>query len=65
METTFTWGSAGTDGTHMNLRDRGAPAGFSGLAAPLMVASMRKADRSDLARLKWLLEAASGPRTGG
>jgi len=65
METTFTRGSAGADGAHMTLRDRGAPAGFSRLAAPLMVASMRQADRSDLVRLQWLLEAASGPRTGG
>ena len=65
METTYTWGPAGTDGTRMTLRNRGAPSGFSRLAAPLMAASMRKANRSDLARLKSLLEATSGPRTAG
>ena len=56
METTYTW-SATTDGTHMTLRNRGEPSGFSGLAAPVMARSMHSANRKDLARLKAILEA--------
>jgi uncharacterized membrane protein len=65
METTYTWGSAGNDGTRMTLRNRGAPSGFSRLAAPMMAASMRRANRSDLTRLKALLEAVPGQLTDG
>jgi uncharacterized membrane protein len=65
METTYTWGPAGSDGTRMTLRNRGAPSGFSRLAAPMMAASMRRANRSDLTRLKALLEAAPGRSTTG
>src|SRR5437762_2372981 len=35
METTYTWGSEGDAQTRMTLRNRGEPAGFSKLAAPL------------------------------
>lgn len=56
METTYAWAVSGTDGTRMTLRNRGAPSGFSLLAAPLLAANMRKANRKDLERLKSLLE---------
>jgi uncharacterized membrane protein len=56
METTYTWSDTGSGGTHMTLRNRGAPSGFSRLARPLMAAAMRRANRKDLRRLKNLLE---------
>lgn len=57
METTYTWSPTPEGGTHMVLRNRGEPAGFSKLAAPLMVPAMRRANRKDLAALKAVLEA--------
>ena len=57
METTYTWEPAGS-GTRMTLRNRGEPAGFSRMAAPMMAAAMRRANRADLARIKALLERA-------
>jgi uncharacterized protein YndB with AHSA1/START domain len=63
METTYTWESIDEGSTRMTLRNRGTPAGFSRLAAPMMAASMRKANRKDLARLKSLLEARTQPRS--
>jgi hypothetical protein len=60
METTYTWEDAPGGGTRMRLRNRGEPAGFSKLAAPLMAGAMRRANRKDLQRLKSILEA--GPR---
>jgi uncharacterized membrane protein len=57
METTYAWADSGAGATHMTLRNRGEPAGFQGLAAPLMERAMRRANRRDLARLKELLEA--------
>ena len=56
METTYMWAATGTRATRMTLRNRGAPSGFSRLAAPLMAANMRTANRKDLERLKSLLE---------
>ena len=56
METTYTWTNAG-GGTRMTLRNRGEPSGFAGVAAPVMAAAMRRANRKDLARLKAILEA--------
>jgi uncharacterized protein YndB with AHSA1/START domain len=56
METSYLW-EATTDGaTRMTLRNRGEPVGFSKLAAPIMAAAMRRANRKDLRRLKQLLE---------
>jgi uncharacterized protein YndB with AHSA1/START domain len=56
METTYTWVSIDEGRTRMTLRNRGTPAGFSRLAAPVMAAGMRKANRKDLERLRQLLE---------
>jgi hypothetical protein len=56
METTYTWsGAAG--GTHMTLRNRGTPTGFSTVAASVMVPAMRRANRKDLTKLKSILES--------
>jgi uncharacterized membrane protein len=59
METTYTWKDAPAGGTTMTLRNRGRPAGFGRLAAPMLAAAMRRANRKDLARLKRILEADS------
>ncbi|MFF1338503.1 SRPBCC family protein [Streptomyces sp. NPDC058290] len=58
METTYTWEPHGESGAHtrMTLRNRGEPSGFATLGAPVMAASMRRAQHKDLARLKALLE---------
>jgi uncharacterized membrane protein len=61
METTYAWDETPEGRTRMTLRNRGEPAGFSTLAAPLMAASMRRANKKDLARLKELVESG-GPR---
>jgi hypothetical protein len=57
METTYTWEPAGPGATRMTLRNRGEPAGFSRLLAPVMAPAVRRANRKDLARLKALLES--------
>jgi uncharacterized protein YndB with AHSA1/START domain len=57
METTYEWSDAAEGATRMTLRNRGEPAGFSRLAAPLMAPAMRRANRADLRRLKSILEA--------
>jgi hypothetical protein len=59
METTYTWEAAGEKSTRMTLRNRGEPSGFGRLAAPIMEAAMRRANRRDLERLKSLLEQRS------
>jgi ligand-binding SRPBCC domain-containing protein len=56
METTYTWEDIADGGTRMTLRNRGEPAGFSKVAAPVMAGAMRRANRKDLARLKAILE---------
>ncbi len=56
METTYTWEPAEEGGTRMTLRNRGEPSGFSKIAAPLMAAAMRRANRKDLEHLKALME---------
>ena len=56
METTYTWEAHGDAATRMTLRNRGEPAGFSRVMAPLMVPAMRRANRQDLALLNQILE---------
>jgi uncharacterized membrane protein len=56
METTYTWQPVSDDSTRMTLRNRGEPAGFSKVMAPIMQSAMRRANRKDLARLKAILE---------
>jgi uncharacterized membrane protein len=56
METTYTWEDAGERATRMTLRNRGEPAGFAALSAPLISRAMRRANEADLRRLKELLE---------
>jgi hypothetical protein len=59
METTYTWQDAPDGATWMTLRNRGAPSGFSKLAAPFMAVAMRRANRKDLRAIKRLLEASA------
>jgi|ERR1700712_305762 uncharacterized protein YndB with AHSA1/START domain len=54
METTYTWQSVEA-GTRMTLRNRGTPSGFGSVAAPMMAAAMRRANRNDLAALAAVL----------
>jgi hypothetical protein len=56
METSYGWQDTPSGGTRMMLRNRGEPAGFSRLAAPVVAAAMRRANTNDLERLKSLLE---------
>jgi uncharacterized protein YndB with AHSA1/START domain len=56
METTYEFSDAAGGATQMTLRNRGEPAGFSKMAAPLMAKAMRRANGADLRRLKALLE---------
>lgn len=56
METTYTWAADGGS-TRVTLRNRGEPAGFSVLVAPIMAMMMCRANAADLANLKGLLEA--------
>ena len=57
METTYTWQPVNGTRTRMTLRNRGEPAGFGRVAAPVMAAAMRRANEKDLANLKRILEA--------
>src|SRR5262245_16549265 len=57
METTYTWEGVG-GGTRMTLRNRGTPAGFSIVFAPMMGIAVRRANRKDLAVLKTVLESS-------
>jgi hypothetical protein len=56
METTYRWEDAGDGATTMTLRNRGEPAGFARMGAPLMARAMVRANRADLDRLKRILE---------
>ena len=56
METTYAWRDAAGGGTVMSLGNRGTPAGFSKIAAPIMARAIARANRKDLQRLKAILE---------
>jgi hypothetical protein len=56
METTYTWQAVAGTRTRMTLRNRGEPAGFGRIAAPVMAAAMRRANDKDLINLKRILE---------
>jgi uncharacterized membrane protein len=56
METTYTWHSSDSSRTRMTLRNRGEPAGFAKVTAPMMAASIRRANQKDLATIKRILE---------
>jgi uncharacterized membrane protein len=56
METTYSFEDAAGGATLMKLRNRGEPAGFAKVGAPLMARAMRRANGQDLRRLKALLE---------
>jgi hypothetical protein len=56
METTYSWHPVDVGRTRMTLRNRGEPAGFGKVAAPVMAAAMRRANQKDLANLKRILE---------
>jgi uncharacterized membrane protein len=57
METTYEWTDAPDGATLMRLRNRGEPAGFSGITTPLMSLAMKRATAKDLRRLRGILEA--------
>ena len=56
METTYTWQAVDARHTRMTLRNRGEPAGFGKVAAPVLAAAMRRANDKDLATIKRVLE---------
>lgn len=56
METTYEWTAIDAERTQMKLRNRGEPAGFSRVAAPMMAGAVRRSTTKDLQRLKHLLE---------
>jgi uncharacterized protein YndB with AHSA1/START domain len=56
METTYMWEDTQSGGTRMTLRNRGQPAGFANVGAPITAAAVRRATRRNLAMLKRLLE---------
>jgi hypothetical protein len=57
METTYEWADTPARGTRMTLRNRGEPAGFGKVAAPVLVRAMRRANQHDLERLKSVVES--------
>jgi Polyketide cyclase / dehydrase and lipid transport len=63
METTYAWSDVG-GGTRMTLRNRGEPAGFAKITAPMMAQAIKRANPKDLERLKAILEGRSSPASG-
>lgn len=64
METTYTWEDTSGGATRMALRNRGEPAGFAKITAPVMVRAMRRANRKDLSRLRQILEHKAARSNG-
>jgi uncharacterized protein YndB with AHSA1/START domain len=62
METTYTWDDARPGATRMTLRNRGEPAGFAKVAAPVMERAMRRAMNQDLRRLSEILQRSVAAR---
>ena len=60
METTYIWEDVGEGATRMTLRNRGTPAGFRKIAAPVMARAMQRAMTKDLERLGAILEGRAG-----
>jgi uncharacterized membrane protein len=56
METAYAWVDAPGGSTRMELRNQGEPSGFTSVAAPLMAAAIRRANRKDLQKLRGILE---------
>lgn len=56
METTYEWTELSADATHMRLRNRGTPSGFSALLRPVMAFAVKRANAEDLRLLKSLME---------
>jgi len=63
MKTTYLFEDAADGATRMTLRNRGEPAGFAKVAAPVMALAMRRANGQDLRRLKEILERRGAPTT--
>ena len=56
METTYEFTEIAPGRTRMSLRNRGRPAGFASIVAPVMVGAMNSANRKDLRAIKAILE---------
>src|SRR5919109_2339693 len=56
METSYTWQALGDGKTRMAIRNRGEPSGFAKVAAPVMAATIRRANEKDLQALRSILE---------
>jgi uncharacterized protein YndB with AHSA1/START domain len=56
METTYTWQALEDGKTRMGIRNRGEPSGFAKVAAPVMAATIRRANEKDLENLRSILE---------
>ena len=56
MEPTYTWQPVDPVRTRMTLRNRGEPAGFAKVTAPMMAASIRRANQKDLVNVKRIWE---------
>lgn len=56
METTYQFEAESHERTRMSLRNRGTPAGFASIVAPMMVGAINSANRKDLAAIRAILE---------